>query len=179
MAAAATVSRRKVAGVVAGGGLAVYGAYWASQAGVVTALERQREDLETKVFVSQSKARRAESDALETEALIGALRQQSDLDSAVASEIAAQLEAARAEVSRLEAAQQQRRDSAARAKREAAEAAARLEQLRLDAVQFKADASKADAALGIAAAEVAAARQRMSNPLKHPLVAQWRGGGKT
>jgi len=50
------------------------------------------------VFVSQGKARRAESDSLETEALITALRQQADIDSAAVEDLSVQLDAARLKV---------------------------------------------------------------------------------
>ncbi|KIY96772.1 hypothetical protein MNEG_11187 [Monoraphidium neglectum] len=178
MAATAASGTRKAVGAVAAALGLGYGAYYASQAGVVRSLEKEREDLETKVFVFQGKSRRAESDSQETEALIAALRQQSDLDAAAASEISAQLDDLRSQVQQLEAQQQQRAESAARSKQEAAEAAARLERLRQDAQRFKADAAEADRALGAAAAAVAEARRRVANPLRHPALQRWRGGGQ-
>lgn len=50
------------------------------------------------VFVSQGKARRAESDAQEAAALSAALRRQADLDETAAAELSAQLDAARQQV---------------------------------------------------------------------------------
>jgi len=81
-------------------------------------------------------------------------------------------------VQELEAQTQQRQESAIRARQDAVAASQRLEQLRLDLDRFKSEAAAADKALGAAAAEAAAARARLTNPLRHPLMEQWRGGGR-
>ena len=79
---------------VAGGG-----AYYMSQIGTVKQLEKEHDVLATKSFVAKGKFKRAESDILESESLIKALQQQTDLDMRAITAISQELEAAKLKVS--------------------------------------------------------------------------------
>jgi hypothetical protein len=81
------------------------------------------------------------------------------------------------QLQQLEAQHQQRQQAATHARQDAVGAAERLEQYRQDAARFRSEAAAAEQGLGFAAARAAEARSRLTNPLRHPLVEQWRGGG--
>lgn len=85
---------------MAAGGLFVAGggAYYMSQIGTVKQLEKEHDVLATKTFVAKGKFKRAESDILESESLIKALQQQTDLDMRAITAISQELEAAKLQV---------------------------------------------------------------------------------
>lgn len=99
---AAAVASRSNAGkaALAAGGVVVagYGAYYLSNLSQVKALEKEKDGLATKSFVAKGKFKRAENDILESESLIKALQQQTELDSRTITAIAQELEAARLKV---------------------------------------------------------------------------------
>jgi len=162
------------AGVAAGGAaLAGLGAYYATQAAQVAALEGERRDLETKAFVAKGKALRAESSAQESEALIAALAAKAQADAAAAGELGSQLEAARARVSELELARLQRERDARRGAEDGERARSALGAALAEAERFRAEAAAGERALRALQGRVAEAR-RMLNPLNHPAI---RGGG--
>lgn len=103
----ASLTTGRVVGGVGGLAALAFGGYYVTQSSEVSALRREQQGLETKVFVLRGKARGAESSILETESLIKALSKQTELGKQAEQEIAALLEAARSEVQRLEAQQEQ------------------------------------------------------------------------
>lgn len=57
------------------------------QSTVVSALQLEKDEMETKVFVAQGRRRRAESTILESESLVKALQQQTEMDQKSLAEI--------------------------------------------------------------------------------------------
>jgi chromosome segregation ATPase len=168
----ASTARR--AGLAVGGAaLAGFGAYYATQAAQVAALEGERRDLETKAFVAKGKALRAESSVQENEALIAALARQREVDTAAALDLAQQLGQARARVQELEQARAQKERDARRCVEDGERAKSALETARGEIARFRDEAAASEKALRALQARVAEAR-RMLNPLNHPAV---RGGG--
>jgi uncharacterized small protein (DUF1192 family) len=98
---------RKAAAGVGGVAVLAFGGYYASQSSELRQLQREQQGLETKVFVLRGKARGAETSAIETESLIKALGQQTQLGQQACAEIEQQVATARAELERLEAQLQQ------------------------------------------------------------------------
>jgi hypothetical protein len=99
--ATAVASRSPAAkAAIAAGGVFVAGgsAYYLSQIGTVKQLEKEQDVLATKSFVAKGKFKRAESDILESESLIKALQQQTDLDMRAITAISQELEAAKLKV---------------------------------------------------------------------------------
>lgn len=101
-AMATAVAARSNAGkaALAAGGVAVagYGAYYMSNISQVKSLEKEKDTLSTKSFVAKGKFKRAENEIFESESLIKALQQQTDLDSRAITAITQELEAARLKV---------------------------------------------------------------------------------
>jgi hypothetical protein len=153
-------------------GLAGFGAYYVAQNAELVALAAAKQELETKVFVAQGKARRAESRVLETESLIKALQQQTELGLKSEADIELELTAARQAVARLEEQQAQKREDLQRLKYDFNKAQVALEDARREAVRFKQDAAAADHSLQQASAQLVAARERL-NPLQHPAIKEF------
>lgn len=167
---------RRAGLAVGGAALAGFGAYYATQAAQVAALEGERRDLETKAFVAKGKALRAESSVQENEALIAALARQREVDVRAADDLGKQLASARARVQELEQARLQKERDAARCLQEGERAKSALETARGEIGRFRAEAAASEGALRALQAQVAEAR-RMLNPLNHPAIRGGGGGG--
>ncbi|WIA36575.1 hypothetical protein OEZ86_007867 [Tetradesmus obliquus] len=156
---------------MAAGGLFVAGggAYYMSQIGTVKQLEKEHDVLATKTFVAKGKFKRAESDILESESLIKALQQQTDLDMRAITAISQELEAAKLKVQQLEAQQQQKEADVQRMRADVVKAQQQRDQARSDIEKFRKEAALAEKALAALDEQVAAARKQL-NPLNHPLV---------
>eukprot|EP00775_Hariotina_reticulata_P002396 gene2396-2700_t len=168
MAAATAFSTGRKA-ALAGGGLLVagYGLNYFSTATKVAALQKDKGDIETKIFVAQGRYRRAESSILESESLIKALQEQKELDSKSMNEIKAQLEEARLKVQQLEAQQQHKQNDIHRMGSDLHKVQLQLEQARVDVEKFRKESALAEKALQAANDQVAAAKKQY-NPLNHP-----------
>eukprot|EP00877_Chromochloris_zofingiensis_P005454 jgi/Chrzof1/1490/Cz10g09230.t1 len=154
----------------AGGAVAVgYGVYYATHVGTVRTLEREKGDLETKVFVSQGKTRRAESRALENESLFKVLQQQTEVEQRSAAELQQQLDEARYKVQRLEEQYQQKQEEIERIHSELADVSKGIEEAKAEAKRFKEEAALADRSLRTLSAQIVQAKSQL-NPLNHPLV---------
>eukprot|EP00879_Flechtneria_rotunda_P005052 GHRR01005329.1.p1 GENE.GHRR01005329.1~~GHRR01005329.1.p1 ORF type:complete len:178 (+),score=53.07 GHRR01005329.1:367-900(+) len=156
---------------LAAGGLLVagYGSYYMLNVGTVSKLEREKGDLETKAFVAQGRARRAEGNILESETLVKALQQQVELNNKAVIEVSQQLDAARLKVQQLEAQQQQKEADIQRMKADMAKAQRQREQAKSEVEQFKKESALAEKALQALNEQVAQARKQL-NPLNHPVV---------
>ena len=160
---------RKVA--AGAGGLVVfsYGAYYATHQSQVSALEREKTDLETKVFVAQGKSRKAENAITDNTSLIKVLQQQAELQKKSASELVQQLDAAREKVKQLEAQQAQKEADLKKIDTDIGKAGKTIEQARVDVQRFKDEAKLAEKALQTIGQQVADARKQL-NPLNHPFI---------
>eukprot|EP00882_Tetradesmus_deserticola_P010680 GHRQ01011281.1.p1 GENE.GHRQ01011281.1~~GHRQ01011281.1.p1 ORF type:complete len:178 (+),score=74.18 GHRQ01011281.1:283-816(+) len=154
-----------VGGVLVAGG----GAYYFSHIGTVKQLEKEQGALATKSFVAKGKCKRAESDILESESLIKALQQQTDLDMRAITAISQELEAAKLKVQQLEAQQRQKEKDVQRMRADAVKAQQQRDQARSDVQRFRQEAALAEKAAAALDEQVAAARRQL-NPLNHPLV---------
>jgi chromosome segregation ATPase len=171
------MSTARRAGLAVGGAaLAGFGAYYATQAAQVAALEGERRDLETKAFVAKGKALRAESSVQENEALVSALARRREADLRACEELGAQLASARARVQELEGARAQKERDARRCAEDGERARSALEAARGEIERFRGEAAASERALRALQARVAEAR-RMLNPLNHPAVRAGGAGG--
>lgn len=169
-AALASRSTAQKAGLAIGAGLtAGVGAYYITQSSVVSALQVEKDEMETKVFVAQGKRRRCESTILESDSLIKALQQQSELDQKSLTEIIQELEAARVKVAQLEAQQQQKESDLTRMQLDMQRAAQQRQTAKEEIDRFTREAALAEKALAALNDQVAAAQQQL-NPLNHPKV---------
>ncbi|KAF6256245.1 hypothetical protein COO60DRAFT_1702445 [Scenedesmus sp. NREL 46B-D3] len=170
---ATAVASRSPAGkaVLAAGGLFVAGggAYYLSHIGTVKQLEKEQDVLATKSFVAKGRFKRAESDILESESLIKALQQQTDLDKRAITAISQELAAAQLKVQQLEAQQQQKEKDVQRMRADVVKAQQQRDQAHSDVQRFRQEAALAEKARAALDEQVAAARRQL-NPLNHPLV---------
>lgn len=160
-----------IGGVVALG----YGGYYVVQSSELSALRKEQQGLETKVFVVKGRARQSESLILETDSLIKALGQQTELGLQAREEIAQQLAAARAAVAALEAQQEEQEKDIQRIQQDLVKARGGLDLARQDAVKFKQEAQAAERSLVDLRGRMSISQQRQVNPLHHPMVKELMG----
>lgn len=162
-------SLRKVAAGAGGVVLLGYGTYYATHSSQVSALEREKTDLETKVFVAQGKSRKAENAMNDNTSLVKVLQQQAELQQKSASELSQQLELARDKVKQLEAQQAQKEADLKKIDTDISKARKSIDQARIDVQRYKDEAKLTEKALQTISQQVADARKQL-NPLNHPAI---------